>query len=157
VLGWARGGFHRRQLRTPVRPGFGVERKSNRGKRRETRFRPGAFIRRLCGCLVTSASKGRLPARGRRRSRRRAALQLTERMRMNSSSLILTKGYGGLVWPCWAEKFWASGGLRRQVSLVSFLSFSLFYFFFIFCFVLFSIFCFEINLNSILLAGFLLY
>ena len=66
-----------------------------------------------------------------------------ERMRMNSSSLILTKGYGGLVWPCCWASSWASvgllHGLHDQVGLVS----SLLFFFYLFNF------CFQLHgLNS---------
>jgi hypothetical protein len=135
-LGLARGGFHRRRLRSPVRPGFGMEKESNRGRRRETRFRPGVLIRRLCGCLVTSASKGSLPARGRSRTRRRGGLQCTVTMRTTLSIFFLAKRYVG--WFCdglgqvlgcsWALVLGCGG----QVS------FSLF-----FLFLLFSIFCFQ--------------
>jgi hypothetical protein len=63
VLDLARGGFHHRRLKSPVRPGFGVGRKSSGGGRN---WRPG-FVGSFYRALTVDDGRGSLhwrPGRG---------------------------------------------------------------------------------------------
>jgi hypothetical protein len=95
---------------------------------------------------------------GRRRGARRGVDHMREEGDEFVSPLVLIVNGKWVDWASsWAAAWavaglwWPAGKPGKLPLLFSFLFFLIFYF------VLFSIFCLEINLNSVLLAGFLLY
>jgi hypothetical protein len=115
------------------------------------------FLRELDAVPSGGAGRGRVPpVRCRHWGRRGARFSSSTNRYESWVGFCLGLGFvGGLLLSCLLGcgrgLWWPAGKPGKLPLLFSFLFFLIFYF------VLFSIFCLEINLNSVLLAGFLLY